>query len=154
MSALTTGTLTDGQSMETLAVHRDGNRSPIVTTLTMTVPLSHDDIEAVLWPLLSSGTAIDELNDPDTTLFYLLAAILADGTTRLEDVRRELDALRPGTATHALYRALRARVQLLCGARPIPAPAPPAPRPRPAPGAEPGAVPPSAWASDRLQGVR
>ena len=34
------------------AAHRDGNPPPVTTVVTFTVPMSHEDIEAVLWRLL------------------------------------------------------------------------------------------------------
>ncbi len=101
------------------AAHRDGNQTQITTVITFTVPMSHEDIEAVLWRLLrNEGVTFAELDDDTTARWLLLDAILGAGVAAIESHRLDLDDVCPRSSDYPDVLRLRARVEALVGAHP------------------------------------
>ena len=90
-----------------------------VTALTLTVPLTHDDVEAVLWWVVQHGARLDELADLDAALSYLCDALAHAATSEFDQARHTLAGLAPGSDEHCVYQRLRAVAERLIGPRPV-----------------------------------
>lgn len=102
------------------AAHRDaGINTPITTSVVLTVPMSHEDIEAVFWRMLrDEGVAFDDLDDDETACWYLFDALIGHGVTAIEPYRMAIAALTPVDPHYAPVMRVRRRVEQLFGARP------------------------------------
>lgn len=108
-----------GRATAFRAAHRDGNQTPVTTVVTFTVPMSHEDIEAVLWRLLRhEGVTFADLDDDRNALWLLLDAILGAGVAAIESHRLDLADIGPCSADYPDVLRLRRRVEALIGAHP------------------------------------
>lgn len=103
---------------------REGTDRRPTLHVTLTVPVSHEDVEAILWWLTEQGIALDELANPESAVFYLCDALAHEPTHVFEYARHAIGALSPGSVEDQRYRQLRALVEGLIGPRPDAAPAP------------------------------
>ncbi len=103
------------------SVLRDGDPTPAVTTVTLTIPLAAVDVEAVLWWLIDSGVRLDELTNPTVAVFYLCEALAHESTHTFTDARAALDEVRPGHPGYELREQVRAVVATLIAPAPAPA---------------------------------
>jgi hypothetical protein len=129
-TTMATGTIA-GHHTEFTPIHREGNPTPVAFEVTMTVPMSTEDIVAALWVTLNSGYTMADLLNPPCPRFaaqaIVLETLLAEGA-RVQEALVEIPEVRPGTEEGALLAQLRAFV-----AEQFPTPAPAAcPAPRPA----------------------
>jgi hypothetical protein len=99
------------------SVLREGTDRHPVTAVTLTIPVSHDDVEAVFWWLIHQGVQFTELADPATAVFYLCDALAHERTHTFEEARHTVGALAPGTVEHGRYLRVRALVDDLIGSR-------------------------------------
>lgn len=99
------------------ALRENANERP-TQTLTLTVPVSHEDLDAVFWWLVNSGVKPAELANPRDAMFYLCDALAHEHTHTFDDARRAITRLRPGTTKHDLYCQIATVVDDLIGARP------------------------------------
>ena len=108
-----------GHSHSFRAAHRDGNDTPITTTVTLTVPMSHEDIEGALWWLLrDEGVTFEDIATDDDAVWFLLESMIGHGTSAVESYRLDLADLRPGDPSYEHFLRLRRRVEALVGPRP------------------------------------
>lgn len=114
--ARATGTVA-GKPADFIAVHRQENDTAATANMTMTVPMSLEDITAVLWFLVSDGYLIDDLHDdsPDGVHALVLETALATGMSRLETARQEMGAFPAGSEEHDSVTQLRSLVASLYG---------------------------------------
>ncbi|WP_263254009.1 hypothetical protein [Saccharopolyspora rosea] len=103
--------------------HREGNDTPIAMQVSMSLPMSLEDIEAVLWLAAIGGMTLDEqeLGDDEYAHEIVLETFLHEGSNRVYLARQEIADLDPGTEEHALLLAVRQRVQDLYGRPGVPA---------------------------------
>lgn len=102
-----------------VAAHRNGNPPQATTVVKFTVPMSHEDIEAVLWRLLGhGGVTFADLDDDRNALWLLLDAILGAGVAAIESHRLDLADIRPCSAYYPDVLRLRRRVEGLIGPHP------------------------------------
>ena len=117
-SDLAHGTL-GGKLTSFAAAHRDSNPTAITTSVVLTVPMSHEDVEATLWQLIrDEGVTFEDLADDDHARWFLLDSILGRGVTSIEDYRLDLESLSPGDPAYPTFLRLRTRVEALIGPRP------------------------------------
>jgi hypothetical protein len=83
--------------------------------VTLTVPVSLEDIEAVLWWLTEQGIALDELDDPQAAVFYLCDALAHEKSDAFLDARDTIAALPTASTEHRRYQRVRAIVTGLIG---------------------------------------
>lgn len=101
------------------AAHRDvGNDTPVTTSVVLTVPMSHEDIEAVFWRMLrDEGVTFAELEDDATACWYLFDALIGNGVSEIEPYRLGIAQLTPTDPHHEPVTRLRRRVEQLFGPR-------------------------------------
>jgi hypothetical protein len=101
-----------------LPVHRQENETPVALELSLTVPMSLEDVTAALWYLVGAWP-LDELDDALNDAAWLhrmvLEVVLAMGAEALESERLSLAQIKPGTAGAGALSRLRARVAELYG---------------------------------------
>lgn len=105
-----------GCDVEFLVPHREANRSQVVLRAEMTVPLSVEDIIAVLWEQVEWGLKPSDLDNAEFARQVVFESLLSSG---IEAVMRAQETIRAMTPDHADYQALtelRARVSTLFGA--------------------------------------
>ncbi|MCA1194437.1 hypothetical protein [Saccharopolyspora sp. 6V] len=92
------------------AAHRDGNDTPAAVQVSMTVPMSYEDIVAALYIVATGGMGLDELADDDMVRRVVVETLLSEDSAFLTSVSVDLEEARSGSAEYALAQALRARV--------------------------------------------
>ena len=100
---------------------REGTDQHPTLHVTLTVPVSHADIEAVLWWLIEQGSTLAELADVETAVFLVCDALAHEPTHVFTDARDTLAALPAGGVVWERYRQVRAIAEGLIGPRPEPA---------------------------------
>lgn len=108
---MTSGTVA-GHSCRFAVALRDGNPTPVVTQVSMTVPMSLEDIEAVLWSV-SPGMDEADWSDDDYLHGLIAGTVLADSYTYIEAARFHLESLTPGSDEYEFAQWLRWRVRQL-----------------------------------------
>jgi hypothetical protein len=106
-------------------LHRQENSTPVALELTMTVPMSLDDVTAALWILLGfwpREELDDALNDADFLRQQVLETVLAAGASELENARMSFGKQAPGTPAFSALASIRARVSELYGPATTPRP--------------------------------
>lgn len=107
-----------GHARSFRAPHRDGNDTPITTTVTLSVPMSHEDVEAALWWLLrDEGVTFDDIADDGDAVWFLLESLIGHGTWAVESYRLDLADLTPADPNYEHLVRLRRRVEALVGPR-------------------------------------
>jgi len=114
---MTSGTVA-GHACRFAVALRDGNPTPVVTQMSMTVPLSLEDIEAVLW-FVSPG--LDDADWADEEYLHGLVAgtVLAENFTAIEAARLQMAAVTPGSDEYEFAQWLRRRVRQLYPPEPV-----------------------------------
>lgn len=101
------------------AAHRDANRTPVTTSVVLTVPMSHEDIEAVFWRLLrDGGVTFAELAEDSGACWYLLDSIIGEGVASVDSYRLALAEVTPVDPDYADIVRVRRRVEELFGPHP------------------------------------
>lgn len=116
-TTMTTGTVA-GQAAEFIPVHRQDNDTPVALTLTMTLPMSLEDVTAALWFLVADWPheeIADALADADYVHRLVLESATCAGFDELESVRLGFADIEPGTLAHEVLIVIRARVAELYG---------------------------------------
>lgn len=108
---MTSGTVA-GHACRFAVALRDGNPTPIVAQVSMTVPLSLEDIEAVLW-WVSPGMDDADWADDDYLHGLIAGTVLADSYTDIEGARLHLASLTAGSDKYEFAQWLRQRVRQL-----------------------------------------
>lgn len=108
---MTSGTVA-GHSCQFAVALRDGNPTPVVTQVSMTVPMSLEDIEAVLWSV-SPGMDGADWADDDYLHGLIAGTVLADSYAYIEGARLHLESLTPGCDEYEFAQWLRWRVRQL-----------------------------------------
>lgn len=101
------------QETRFVALYREANPSPVTTYATVTVPLSVDDIAAVLWALCEDGFDIADLDDQDFAHQVVLESLISCGIQEIAAAQEAIQDSRPGNADYPVITELRARVQAL-----------------------------------------
>jgi hypothetical protein len=115
--AMTTGTV-GGHAGEFIPVHRQENDTPVALTLTMTLPMSLEDVTAALWFLVADyprDELDDVLGDPPYLHRLVLESAHCAGFDELESVRLGFADIEPGTLAHEFLTLVRTRVADLYG---------------------------------------
>lgn len=114
--AKATGTVA-GRAAEFVAVHRQENDTPATASLTMTVPMSLEDITAALWILVSDGYPVADLREdgPAHVHALVLETVLAEGCSALDVARLNLASIAAGSQQHSALCELRSLVTELYG---------------------------------------
>ncbi|MBP2321405.1 hypothetical protein JOF56_001790 [Kibdelosporangium banguiense] len=109
-----------GQSTQVIAQHRQNNMSPVVLDMTVTIPMSLDDVTAVLWILWDGccGPLEEFTGDPAYMRRMVLETYLAEGGLRIEETLCRLANLTPGDRDYADWQKLRAEVARVYGTGP------------------------------------
>ncbi len=120
---LTSADLTVGQvgrnTVSFRAPHSDVNRTPVTTSVVLTVPMSHEDIEAVFWRLLrDGGVTFAELAEDSGACWYLLDSIIGEGVSTIESYRLALAEVTAADPEDAAVGWVRRRVEELFGPHP------------------------------------
>ncbi|MDR7301630.1 hypothetical protein [Haloactinomyces albus] len=105
----------DGRPVEFIPTHRDGNTSPATMRVSMTVPVSLEDVTAALWILVDGGMAIEELEDDEFAHMMVVETLFAEGGTAIAAALAVMDDLPPGSERAETAAMLRARVDKLYG---------------------------------------
>lgn len=108
---MTTGTV-GGHACEFAVPLRDGNHTPVVMQVSMTVPVSLEDIEAVLW-LIAPGLDDSDWDDEPYVHGLVAQTLLSAGAPAIEAARLHLAATTPGSDEHEFAGWLRQRVRQL-----------------------------------------
>jgi len=108
---MTSGTVA-GHACRFAVALRDGNPTPVVAQVSMTVPVSLEDIEAVLW-FVSPGLDDADWADDDYLHGLVAGTVLAENFTAIESARLQMAALTPGSDEHGFALWLRQRVRQL-----------------------------------------
>ncbi|WP_326945441.1 hypothetical protein OG439_38505 [Amycolatopsis sp. NBC_01307] len=90
----------NGHRVEFAPAHREGNQSCVVTTITMGVPLSFEDITAVLMYVTDGSSRedlIDWLADPALVRRTVIESAWAMGGFAIEQERLKLAGIESGT---------------------------------------------------------
>lgn len=114
---MTSGTVA-GHACRFAVALRDGNPTPVVTQVSMTVPMSLEDIEAVLW-FVSPGLDDADWADDDYLHGLIAGTVLADSFTSIEAARLRMEALTPGSDEYEFAQWLRRRVRQLYAPEPV-----------------------------------
>lgn len=110
-----------GHSTWVAVEHRRANiTGPIVLDMTVTIPMSLDDVTAVLWWLWDgSGCPLEQLTgDPAFTHRAVLETYLGGGGLRVEETLCHLANLTPADPDYADWQQLRAEVTRIYGPDP------------------------------------
>lgn len=121
---MSTGTV-GGYGAEFIAAHRQYNETPVALHVTVTVPMSLEDVTAALWWLVADWPRRDldkVLTDTAFLHRMVLESVTGAGLDELEDARLGLAEIRPRTAAHKALARVRARVTELYGTATAPAP--------------------------------
>ncbi|SDY10430.1 hypothetical protein SAMN05216215_10203 [Saccharopolyspora shandongensis] len=104
--------------------HREGNDSPVVMQVSMSLPVSLEDIEAVLWIAVNGGMTLDEreLGDDQYAHEMVLETLLHEGGNRIYNARMDIEEIKPGGGQWALLMMIRKRVRDLYGRPSVPTP--------------------------------
>lgn len=120
-TARTTGTI-NGHNVEFTSLHREDNDTPVTTSVTVTMPMSVEDLAAALWILVTGGMTFEELTDDQVARELVLETVFAEGGLKLADARQAMSATRPRTTEHRLARQVQARAVEVFGTPAVPAP--------------------------------
>ncbi|SDX91470.1 hypothetical protein SAMN05216215_101756 [Saccharopolyspora shandongensis] len=104
--------------------HREGNDTPVVMQVSMSLPVSLEDIEAVLWIAVNGGMTLDEreLGDDAFAHEMVLETFLHEGSNRVYEARLDIEEIKPGGGDWALLMMVRKRVRELYGRPSVPTP--------------------------------
>ncbi|MGI8310477.1 hypothetical protein [Saccharopolyspora hattusasensis] len=102
--------MVNGQVTEFTAAHRAFNDTPAAMQLTLTVPMSYEDIAAAYYLFINGGGLLSDLDDADWARQVLFDTLFNDSAAAIEETRLEMAELEPGTEEHELAQAIRARV--------------------------------------------
>ncbi|GAA0533692.1 hypothetical protein GCM10009533_36040 [Saccharopolyspora spinosporotrichia] len=107
-----------------IPTHREDNDTPIVMQVSMSVPVSLEDVEAVFWILVNGGATLEpcELGDDQYAHAMVLETFLHEGSNRIYLVRQDIEDIKPGSGDYALLLMIRRRVAELYGRPDVPAP--------------------------------
>ncbi|CAL99819.1 hypothetical protein A8924_0868 [Saccharopolyspora erythraea NRRL 2338] len=107
-----------------IPTHREDNDTPIVMQVSMSVPVSLEDIEAVFWIAVNGGMLLDEreLGNDQYAHEMVLETFLHEGSNRICLAREEIEDIKPGSGDYALLMMIRRRVAELYGRPGVPAP--------------------------------
>lgn len=98
--------------------HRQDNDTPEALELSLTVPMSLEDVTAALWYLVGCWP-LDELDEALADAAYLhglvLEVVLTAGMAEVDSERHSLARFTPGTEGYEALCRLRARVAELYG---------------------------------------
>ncbi|MBP2321544.1 hypothetical protein JOF56_001929 [Kibdelosporangium banguiense] len=108
---MTPGTVA-GQPTQVIAQHRQNNTSPIALDMTAAIPMSLDDVTAVLWILWDGccGPLEEITDDPAYMRRMVLETYLAEGGLRIEETLCRLANLTPADRDYADLQEMRAQV--------------------------------------------
>ncbi|PKW13911.1 hypothetical protein [Saccharopolyspora spinosa] len=102
--------MANGQVTEFTAAHRAFNDTPAAMQLTLTVPMSYEDIAAVYYLVMNGGGLLSDLDDEAWAREVLFDTLFNDSAENIESNRLEMAELEPGTEEYELAQAIRARV--------------------------------------------
>lgn len=100
----------NGQRAEFIPVTREFNDTPAEVAVTISMPMSYEDIAAVFFLVVNGGGLLSDLDDAVYARRLLLDTLINDSAHRIEETRLEMAELEPGTDEHELAQAIRARV--------------------------------------------
>ncbi|RCW37490.1 hypothetical protein DFQ14_1277 [Halopolyspora algeriensis] len=110
-----------GRSVEYTPTHREATETPAALSMSVTVPMSLEDITAALWLVIDGGMPLDELDDIEFTHRMVVETLITEGSAAVTDARHALAELKPGTARANVAVAVRAKVAELYGQAAMPA---------------------------------
>lgn len=106
-------------SVRVPAAHGDGNYSRATHEIALTLPVSREDLEAVVHGMLTEGFTWAEFHSPSATMTAVLDVMLGEGLAGLQTYHRRLEPMRrPGSRGHADYLRVAAIVDQALGLRP------------------------------------
>lgn len=120
-TARTTATIA-GHEVEFTALHREENDTPVTTAVTVTMPMSLEDLASALWIVVNGGMTFEELTDDQVCRELVLETVFAEGGLKLSDARIAMEETRPRTADHHIARQVKARVAKVFGPTAVPTP--------------------------------
>lgn len=106
-------------------VHREDNTTPLAVAVTLTVPMSLEDLTATLWLIVvREGLAdlAEFIHDPAFTHEMICETLLAHGGEQVNQARAEVAGIRPGHEHHPVLMQLRELVTQLYTTGPTVAP--------------------------------
>jgi hypothetical protein len=107
-----------------IPVHRECNNTPAALTVTLAVPMSLEDITAVLWvAICGTGMPVCELAaDPQWVHRVVCETVFAVGGFKVDDTRRDIVDIRVGHTDYPTLTELRHLVSRLYATPAAPAP--------------------------------
>ncbi|EHR53356.1 hypothetical protein SacmaDRAFT_5191 [Saccharomonospora marina XMU15] len=118
--SLHAGAVVGGHEVDFIASHREDNDTPVAMAVTLTVPVSLEDVAAMLWIAVNGGATFEEL-DADYTREFVAETLLNVGGLGISDARLEMAAAKPGTGEYAIAQQVRRHAREVFGAS-VPAP--------------------------------
>jgi hypothetical protein len=112
-----------GLSTQVTVQHRENNATAIALDMSVTIPMSLEDVTAVLWIVWSGGCPLEEITVEDGLMHRMvLETYLAEGGSRIEETLCHLADVKPGSSEHEDLQRLRDLVTRVYGATPAAAP--------------------------------
>lgn len=108
-----------------IASHRQDNTTPVLVELTMTVPMSAEDIAAIVYTLVydcDDADFADFLSSDEEFRAMVGELVFGHGALGVEDAQTAAGAIKRGTRAHRRLQQIRQRVHELYGPPPAATP--------------------------------
>lgn len=99
-----------GYSMQVDAAHRQFNPTPVAFHATFTVPLSLDDLVAVLWVICPGPDELAEYEDDEEIRTVVMDAIINGSASDIEEAHLDIAAVKPRSVAGRHLAQLRATI--------------------------------------------
>ncbi|KAA5836016.1 hypothetical protein F1721_06620 [Saccharopolyspora hirsuta] len=100
----------NGQYTEFEAAHRAFNNTPAALQVTISVPMSYEDIAAAYYTCIVLGGTLSDLDDVEYAHKLVFDTLINDTGDNIDAARRTMAEAKPGTPEYVLVQAIQARV--------------------------------------------